>query len=172
MTGCLIQQLTSSGNQQYIFFLIYYFIFQLQDKLSTRPSTLTIGGASPPLPRKKMPETAVLRRLPLPHYGVEIKLLHSGGSVKQTALGEGRHPRAAARRLGFAAAGADRHIAESAAGGPVALAAFAEVSRLINVVIVEITEFSLHAFASGALNDLFRLVFGCWIGFVDGIVIL
>lgn len=118
-----------------------------------------------------MPETAVLRRLPLPDDGVEIELLHPGGSVEQAAIGERRHPRAA-RWLGFAAAGTDGNIAEGAAGGPVTLAALAKVSGLVNVVVIEVTEFGLHAFAPRTWNDLVRPLFRRWIGFLGLLIVI
>lgn len=111
-----------------------------------------------------MPETAVLR-LPLPHHRVEIELLHAAGGVEQAAVGEGRHPRLA-RRLGLAAAGADGYVTEGAAGRPVALAALAEVPGLVDVVVVEVTEFGLHAFAPRAWDDLLRPLLRRRIGFL------
>lgn len=104
---------------------------------------MTIGGASPPLRRTHILKTAALRRSP--------PLLPTG----QGALGQ-RLRQLYARRLIFPAAGADRHVAESAAGGPVPLAAPTEVSGLINIIIVEVTKFSFHALAPRAWDDLVR----------------
>lgn len=72
----------------------------------------------------------------------------NGGGVKHASFGQ--------RRLVLAAACADGDVAEGPTGGPVAVAALTEVSRLINIVVVEVTEFGLHAFASGAGDYFLR----------------
>ena len=50
----------------------------------------------------------------------------------------------------LAAAGADRHVADRAAGRPVAVAGPAEVARLVDVVVVEVAELGVPAQAAWA----------------------
>lgn len=57
------------------------------------------------------------------------------------------------RGLGLAAAGADRHIAQDAAGGPVPLARLAEVARLLDVVVVVVAELQVRG---NELEELLR----------------
>lgn len=105
---------------------------ELQDKEERLSTTLIIGVASPPLGlQKKLPKAAVLGR----------------GGIKHAAVGQGG-------RLVFAATSADGDVAEGPTGRPVPLAAPAEVPRLINIVIVEVTKLGFHAFASGAWDYL------------------
>lgn len=53
---------------------------------------------------------------------------------------------------GLSSSGTHRNVPDGAAGGPVSLAGFAEMARLIHVVIVEVTEFGVHAFAARTWN--------------------
>lgn len=52
--------------------------------------------------------------------------------------------------LVLAPARTNRHVAHCAAGGPVPLTASAEVTGLVDVVVVEVTEFCVEAFATRA----------------------
>jgi len=56
----------------------------------------------------------------------------------------------------FPTTGTNRNVPECATGGPVTVAAFAKVPRLISVVVVEVTELCLHALASRTCYDLVR----------------
>jgi hypothetical protein len=60
--------------------------------------------------------------------------------------------------LVLAAAGPNGHVPHGTAGGPVALAVLAEVARLVDVVVVEVAEFGVHAVATGARQHLVRLL--------------
>jgi hypothetical protein len=64
-----------------------------------------------------------------------------GGSVRR---------RREQHRAVLAAAGADRHVADGAAGRPVAVAGPAEVARLVHVVVVEVAELGVPAQAARA----------------------
>ena len=43
-----------------------------------------------------------------------------------------------------------RNIPHGATCSPVSLTGFAEITRLVDIVVVVVTEFSVHAFAAGA----------------------
>jgi hypothetical protein len=64
------------------------------------------------------------------------------------------------RWFGLPTTGADGNVPECTTGGPVTVAAFTKVSRLINVVVVEVTELCLHALASWTCYDLIRTLLG------------
>jgi len=69
--------------------------------------------------------------------------------------------RVMARRFGLPATGAYGYVAEGSAGGPVPLAALAEMPWLINVVVVEVTKLGFHALASWTWYDPISSLFFC-----------
>jgi len=62
------------------------------------------------------------------------------------------------RVLVLATASPYRHIPHSAARGPVPLAVLAEMARLVDIVIVVVAEFGVHAVASRTGEDLVRFL--------------
>lgn len=101
-----------------------------------------------------MAVTALSRRdRPLVNHTIQVKLVNHLRSIINAILWQ--TGQTAARRFGFSSAGPNRYVPESPTGRPVPLAAFTKVSRLVNVVVVEVTKFSLHALASWAWYDLF-----------------
>ncbi|KAJ0814362.1 hypothetical protein HanPSC8_Chr17g0784781 [Helianthus annuus] len=60
------------------------------------------------------------------------------------------------RRLRLSTTRPHGHVAKSPTSCPVPLTPFAKVSRLINIVVVEVTEFCLHTFAPRTWHDLIR----------------
>ena len=63
-----------------------------------------------------------------------------------------------AQVLVLPSSGADGDISHGPASCPVSLAVLAEVSRLIDVVIVVVTEFCVQAVASRARKEFIRLL--------------
>ena len=100
------------------------------------------------------------RDVPLFDEAIEVQMVHHlvvmlRIGVIEAALGGQASAAVRRRGLGFAPAGPHRHVPEGPTGCPVPLAALAEVSRLVHVVVVEVTELGLHALASRARYDLF-----------------
>ena len=60
--------------------------------------------------------------------------------------------------LVLASARANGNVAHCAPGRPVPLAAPAEVAGLVDVVVVVVAEFGVHAVAPGARDDFVRLL--------------
>ena len=52
----------------------------------------------------------------------------------------------------------DRHVPHGATSGPVPLTVLAEVARLVEIVVVKVTEFGVHAAASRAREDFIWLL--------------
>ena len=124
---------------------------------------MTSRWAAPtPLSRESMPETTHVPLLD--HNAFEVKLVHPSWSIKQATLQEPGHTTTG--RLTFPATSSDGHVPQGSTGGPVPLATLAEVTRLVNIIIIEVTKFGLHALASWAWYDLFRPLFFLVITFV------
>lgn len=101
-----------------------------------------------------MVETAVCRsQLPILHHPMaKFKLLLPMGEATFRRERAGDESRARWLVV-LPATGSDGNVAEGPTGGPVALAALAEVPWLANIVVVEVTKLGFHAFAPGAWYD-------------------
>ena len=97
--------------------------------------------------------------MPLLNHPFQLKRLHRHDPwrIKDAIF---RQPtKSLARGFGFSAAGSNRDITEGPTGGPIPLAALTEMAWLINIVIIEVTKFGVHAFASRTGDDLVRPFF-------------
>lgn len=57
--------------------------------------------------------------------------------------------------LALAPTGPHGHVPHAPTGGPIPLAVLAKVAGLVDIVVVEVTKFGVHAFASRAREDFF-----------------
>uniref|UniRef100_A0A0A0KHV6 Uncharacterized protein n=1 Tax=Cucumis sativus TaxID=3659 RepID=A0A0A0KHV6_CUCSA len=104
-----------------------------------------------------------------PLHRIQFKLMNNPRSrivilpiiLRQLA---GKGP-AIRRRLGSSTTSSDGYVTERPTGRPVPLTTLAEMSRLINIVIVEVTEFGVHTLTSWTWNNLFRPLHLCFITF-------
>lgn len=109
------------------------------------------------LHRENMPETTMDSHAPLlnQHLTIQLNLMDITWAIIQAPFWEPTKP-SMAWWLGFTATGTNRNITKSPTCRPVSLAALAEVPRLVNIIVVEVTKFGLHALASRARYDLVR----------------
>jgi len=118
--------------------------------------TLTTWVYPPPFRRKKLPEITVSHGGNMPFIQdqtlFQTKLLLNRGCVEKSR-------RVMARRFGLPATCPYGYVAKGSAGGPVPLAALAEMPRLINVVVVEVAKLGFHALASWTWYDPIRSLF-------------
>ncbi|KAG7034644.1 Protein LIGHT-DEPENDENT SHORT HYPOCOTYLS 10, partial [Cucurbita argyrosperma subsp. argyrosperma] len=83
----------------------------------------------------------------------------------------GKRP-AIGRRLGSPSSSSDGDIPERPTSSPVPLTTLTEMSGLINIVIVKVTEFGVHALTSWTRNNLFRPLHLCLITFTTAAAFL
>ena len=74
------------------------------------------------------------------------------------SVGDGEMPANRGGILVLPAAGSHRNVPHGAASGPVPLAALAEMARLIDVVVIVVAEFRVHAVTARAGENFVRLL--------------
>lgn len=130
----------------------------------SKSRSLTTWTSPPTLHGVNMPGTVVGDQEPLlkQQPTIQLNLMHITWTIIQASF---RKPTKSttARRLIFPATSTNGNITKSPTCCPVSLAALAEMPRLVNVIVVEVTKFSLHALTSRAWDDLLRPLFRRWI---------